>query len=236
MHCWQLLGLLLFMCCCHLLCHTLSTLLQGSSAGQRGNPVSWQGLPSAQKTTPLEHQASSLPQQGSPRKNSRPSIGRQDALLERQKTPLAQQQGSSLQHQATPLGQQGPHMVYQAPPLQQQEPLGVHQVTPLEHQGSPLGQPETPSSQLDPMQQAFQSMRGSKRKRRAAAESDDSADEDGMPKRVCQQRNTPSRHSAAAFPKQVGLALKLNVQSFKDVHCHPSLFVDCSASTHTADL
>ena len=56
------------------------------------------------------------------------------------------------------------------------------------------------------MQQDSQSTTGSKRKRRAAAKSDDSGDEDWTPKRMCQQHNTPSRHSAAAFPRQVGLA------------------------------
>ena len=56
------------------------------------------------------------------------------------------------------------------------------------------------------LQQGSQSTRGSKRKHRAAAESNDSSDEDWTPKRMCQQRSTPSRHSAAAFPRQVGLA------------------------------
>ena len=86
------------------------------------------------------------------------------------------------------------------------------------------------------VQQDSQSTRGSKRKRRAAARSDDSGDEDWTPKRMCRQRNTPSCHTAAAFPRQVGLALKLTAQSFKRIYCHPSLFVDCLASTHTADL
>ena len=86
-------------------------------------------------------------------------------------------------------------------------------------QGSPYSQAgETTSTHsqagqtaaVHGLQQDSQSMRGSKRKRRAAAESDDSADdsadEDWTPKRMCRQQNTPSRHSAAAFPRKVGLA------------------------------